>query len=85
MLIHGYLCHELIATFVPVLKDKRGDISRKHNYDLIIAITSVIAKICENVILTFVTCISIALLLVTVNLGLKEVILLMCVLIHLHM
>ena len=45
MILHGYVCQGLMDTvLVPIIKDKKGDISSKDNYRPI-AITSVVSKI----------------------------------------
>ena len=52
MIIHGYLCEGLMDTvLIPIVKDKKGDISCKDNYRPI-ALTSVISKLLESVILS---------------------------------
>ena len=78
MLIHGYLCHDLMVTFiVPVLKYKKGDIN-KVNYRPIV-ITSLISKILKALILKrYQYC----LLTSDSQLDLKEVMVLICELIH---
>ena len=51
MILHGYICQELMDTIlIPIVKDKKGNVSSKDNYRPI-AITSVISKILESVIL----------------------------------
>lgn len=51
MISHGYICDGLMDTIlIPIIKDKKGDLSSKNNYRPI-AITSVISKILESVIL----------------------------------
>ena len=51
MIVHGFVCKGLMDTIlVPIVKDKKGDISSKDNYRPI-AITSVISKILESCIL----------------------------------
>lgn len=51
MLCHGFIPHNLMSTIlVPLLKDKKGDISAKNNYRPI-AITNVMSKLLEILIL----------------------------------
>jgi hypothetical protein len=51
VLLHGYLCLDLMDTIlIPILKDKKGDITSKENYRPI-AITTVVSKLFEMVIL----------------------------------
>ena len=52
MIIHSYLPDDLMISYIiPVLKDKKGDISSKDNYRPI-AITSIMSKIIEIVFLS---------------------------------
>ena len=52
MILHGYICQDLMETIlVPVVKDKKGNICCKDNYRPI-ALTSVISKILESIILS---------------------------------
>ena len=51
MLCHGFVPHHLMSTMIiPLLKDKKGDISTKNNYRPI-AITNVMSKLLEILIL----------------------------------
>ena len=51
MIVHGYICQELMDTIlIPIVKDKKGNISSKDNYRPI-ALTSVISKILESIFL----------------------------------
>ncbi len=51
MIVHGFVCKGLMDTIlVPIVKDKKGDISSKDNYRPI-AITSIISKKLESCIL----------------------------------
>jgi hypothetical protein len=52
MVLHGYVCEGLMDTIlIPIVKDKKGNIASKDNYRPI-AITSVISKIFEAIILS---------------------------------
>ena len=52
MITHGYVCDGIMDTvLIPIVKDKKGDLSSKDNYRPI-AITSVLSKVLESVILS---------------------------------
>ena len=52
MITHGYMCQELMDTIlIPIVKDKKGNISSKDNYRPI-ALTSVLSKVLEAIILS---------------------------------
>ena len=52
MILHGHMCNNLMESIIiPIVKDKKGDITCKENYRPI-AITTVISKLFEGVLLT---------------------------------
>ena len=51
MIVHGYMCQELMDTIlIPIVKDKKGNITSKDNYRPI-ALTSVMSKVLEAIFL----------------------------------
>ena len=56
MIVHGYMCKSMMDTvLIPIIKDKKGDISTKDNYRPI-AIATVFSKLFEVIILSKYEC-----------------------------